>query len=77
MEGKKQSLHAGHAAQRQADKIVGLVALTAHLRNGTGGFGGGTENAVKDVQRKRGYKPTGEIGENFVKLVMRQQGVLK
>lgn len=43
----------------------------------TGGFGGGTENAVKDVQLKKGYKPTGEIGENFVKLVMRQQGVLK
>jgi len=37
----------------------------------TGGFGGGTENAVKDVQRKMGYKPTGEIGENFVKFVMR------
>ena len=37
----------------------------------TSGFGEGTENAVKDVQRKRGYKPTGEVGENFVRLVMR------
>lgn len=37
----------------------------------TGGFGGGTEEAVKDVQRKMGYKQTGEVGENFVRLVMR------
>lgn len=37
----------------------------------TGGFGGGTEEAVKDVQRKMGYKPTGEVGENFVRLVMK------
>lgn len=37
----------------------------------TGGFGGGTENAVKDVQRKIGYKQTGEIGENFVRLIMK------
>ena len=37
----------------------------------TGGFGGGTEAAVKDLQRKMGYKQTGEIGENFVRLVMR------
>lgn len=36
----------------------------------TGGFGGGTEAAVMDVQRKMGYKPTGEIGENFVKKLM-------
>lgn len=36
----------------------------------TGGFGGGTENAVKDVQRLAGYEQTGEIGENFVKLIM-------
>jgi hypothetical protein len=37
----------------------------------TGGFGGGTEAAVMDVQRKMGYKPTGEIGEGFVKMVMK------
>lgn len=37
----------------------------------TGGFGGGTEAAVMDVQRKMGYKPTGEIGERFVKMVMK------
>lgn len=37
----------------------------------TGGFGGGTEAAVKDLQRLWGYKQTGEIGENFVRLVMR------
>lgn len=37
----------------------------------TGGFGGGTEAAVKDLQRLWSYKQTGEIGENFVRLVMR------
>jgi hypothetical protein len=37
----------------------------------SGGFGGGTEAAVMDVQRKMGYKPTGEIGERFVKMVMK------
>jgi peptidoglycan hydrolase-like protein with peptidoglycan-binding domain len=37
----------------------------------TGSFGGGTEAAVMDVQRKMGYKPTGEIGEGFVKMVMK------
>lgn len=36
----------------------------------SGGFGGGTEAAVMDVQRKMGYKPTGEIGQNFVKRLM-------
>lgn len=39
--------------------------------NDTGGFGGGTEAAVMDVQRKMGYKPTGAIGERFVKMVMK------
>lgn len=37
----------------------------------TSGFGEGTENAVKDLQRKFNYKQTGEVGENFVKLLMR------
>ena len=37
----------------------------------TGGFGTGTENAVKDVQRKMGYKPTGEVGPEFVRFVMK------
>ena len=37
----------------------------------TGGFGTGTENAVKDVQKKLGYKPTGEVGPKFVKMVMK------
>lgn len=36
----------------------------------TGGFGGGTESAVRDLQRIWGYKQTGEIGENFVKKLM-------
>lgn len=37
----------------------------------TGGFGGGTENAVKDIQQKNGYEPTGEIGPEFIKIVMK------
>ena len=37
----------------------------------TGGFGGGTENAVRDLQRIWGYRQTGEIGENFVKKLMK------
>lgn len=37
----------------------------------SGGFGGGTEHAVKDVQKKLGYKPTGEVGPEFVKMVMK------
>lgn len=54
-----------------------IFAVKQRLKNlgytvdDTGGFGGGTEAAVKDLQRKMGYKPTGEIGENFVRLVMR------
>ena len=36
----------------------------------TGGFGTGTENAIKDVQLNAGYKPTGEAGPNFIKLLM-------
>ena len=36
----------------------------------TGGFGGGTEHAVRDLQRIWGYKQTGEIGQNFVKRLM-------
>ena len=37
----------------------------------TGGFGSGTETAVKELQRKWGFEPTGEIGEKFVKKVMK------
>ena len=37
----------------------------------TGGFGGGTETAVKELQQSWGFEPTGEIGENFVKRVMK------
>lgn len=47
-----------------------LISLGYKL-DSTSGFGEGTENAVKDVQRKMGYKQTGEVGENFVRLVMR------
>lgn len=36
----------------------------------TGGFGGGTEHAVRDLQRIWGYKPDGVIGEKFVKKLM-------
>lgn len=37
----------------------------------SGGFGDGTEAAVMDVQHKMGYKPTGEIGERFVRILMK------
>lgn len=37
----------------------------------TGGFGSGTEKAVKDLQGKWGYEQTGEVGENFVKRLMK------
>ena len=36
----------------------------------TGGFGDGTEHAVRDLQRIWGYRQTGEIGQNFVKRLM-------
>ena len=36
----------------------------------SGGFGDGTEHAVRDLQRIWGYKQTGEIGQNFVKILM-------
>lgn len=37
----------------------------------TGGFGSGTETAVRELQQKWGFEPTGEIGEKFVKRVMK------
>lgn len=37
----------------------------------TGGFGGGTEHAVRDLQRIWGYRQTGEIGAEFVKILMK------
>ena len=36
----------------------------------SGGFGDGTEHAVRDLQRIWGYRQTGEIGQNFVKKIM-------
>lgn len=36
----------------------------------SGGFGDGTEHAVRDLQRIWGYKQTGEIGQNLVKRLM-------
>jgi hypothetical protein len=36
----------------------------------SGGFGDGTEHAVRDLQRIWGYKQTGEVGQNFVKRLM-------
>lgn len=50
---------------KQRMKALGYTKL-----DDTGGFGGGTENAVKSLQEKWGYKPTGEIGPEFVKRVM-------
>lgn len=37
----------------------------------TGGFGDGTEHAVRDLQRIWGYKQTGAVGQNFVKILMK------
>ena len=37
----------------------------------TGGFGDGTAHAVRDLQRIWGYKQTGEIGQNFVRILMK------
>lgn len=62
---------------KDKDGDHGIFELKQRLKNlgynvdDTGGFGGGTEAAVKDVQRKMGYKQTGEVGENFVRLIMR------
>lgn len=36
----------------------------------SGGFGDGTEHAVRDLQRIWGYRQTGEVGQNFVKRLM-------
>lgn len=55
----------GIYAVKQRMKALGYVRL-----DDTGGFGGGTENAVKALQEQWGYKPTGEIGPEFVKRVM-------
>lgn len=51
---------------KQRLKALGYTSL-----DDTGGFGGGTENAVKDVQRLARYDETGEVGENFIKLIMK------
>lgn len=63
---------------RKGDKDHGIYAVKQRMRaigytklDESGGFGGGTENAVKALQEQWGYKPTGEIGENFVKKVMK------
>lgn len=37
----------------------------------TGGFGSGTEKAVRELQKSWGFEPTGEIGERFVKRLMK------
>ena len=37
----------------------------------SGGFGGGTEKAVNDLLGKWGYIPSGVIGENFVRKIMK------
>lgn len=53
-------------AVKQRLKGIGYASL-----DDTNGFGGGTESAVKDVKKAMGYKPTGEIGPNFIKLLMK------
>ena len=50
---------------KQRLKAMGYTSL-----DDSGGFGGGTEKAVKDVQKKNRYEETGEVGENFIKLIM-------
>ena len=37
----------------------------------SGGFGDGTEHAVRDLQRIWGYRQTGEIGAGFVRILMK------
>lgn len=56
----------GIFCMKQRLKALGYTSL-----DDTGGFGGGTENAVKDVQRLARYDETGEVGENFIKLIMK------
>lgn len=58
---------------RRGDKNDhGIYLLKRYLKkrgyklDDTEGFGGGTENAVKNEQRLMGYKQTGEVGKNFV-----------
>lgn len=62
---KKGDKDKGIYAVKQRMKALGFVRL-----DDTGGFGGGTENAVKALQEQWGYKPTGEIGPEFVRRVM-------
>lgn len=52
-------------AAKQRMKALGYKSLDE-----TGGFGGGTENAVNDLLGKWGYRQTGVIGENFVRKIM-------
>lgn len=62
---------------KKGDKGNGIYAVKQRMKalgykvDDTGGFGGGTEHAVRDLQRIWGYKPTGEVGENFVKKLMK------
>ena len=56
----------GIFCMKQRLKALGYTSL-----DDTGGFGGGTEKAVKDVQRLARYDETGEVGENFIKLIMK------
>lgn len=63
---------------KKGDKDHGIFAVKQRMKSigytyldDTGGFGDGTEKAVKDIQEKNGYKSTGEIGQNFIKLVMK------
>lgn len=62
---------------RKGDKDKGIYAVKQRMKSlgfvrldNTSGFGGGTESAVKTLQEHWGYKPTGEIGKNFVERVM-------
>ena len=54
----------------------GIYAVKQRLKSigykvdDTGGFGDGTEHAIKDLQRIWGYRQTGEVGENFVRKIM-------
>ena len=63
---KKGDKDKGIYAVKQRMIALGFVRL-----DNTSGFGGGTENAVKSLQEQWGYKPTGEIGKNFIDRVMR------
>ena len=63
---------------KRGDKDRGIYAVKQRMKargytklDDSGGFGGGTEKAVNSLLGEWGYKPTGEIGPEFVRFVMK------